>query len=252
MAIALTEDGTTFPASVTVPEDGDDRNAESVLGPFQSLTDRTRNSHSRLEALDNDPRTWAQHQRFNAAHVAASLGVQGEIVYCDASGAPAPKRRTFFLLPRPQGAWVRYTGFGPALQCEVDHHPYQHQIEVPTGCVITHVSALVQQAVAHTADPLKLQLWRETFPVSPAPGTNLPALAQITSAYTGENLYGGTAPARWLVGLSEITAAVDNLLSLLYLSIQSSDNCASGAKDVLYWIAVTMTDPGPRNPGTVA
>jgi hypothetical protein len=40
MAVILTEDPTSYPASVSVPQDGDARNAASVDGPFQSIVNR--------------------------------------------------------------------------------------------------------------------------------------------------------------------------------------------------------------------
>lgn len=40
MAETLVEDGSTYPASITVPEDGDARNAASVVVGFQGLADR--------------------------------------------------------------------------------------------------------------------------------------------------------------------------------------------------------------------
>lgn len=54
-----------FTAIITVPEDGDDRNAASIVPAFQGLTNRTRNARTRLDALTDelaalltDDQTW--------------------------------------------------------------------------------------------------------------------------------------------------------------------------------------------------
>jgi hypothetical protein len=52
MAQVLIE-GTTFAATVSVPEDGDARNAASITTPFQSLTDRTRTLKNRLDVPES-------------------------------------------------------------------------------------------------------------------------------------------------------------------------------------------------------
>jgi len=48
----LTE-ANTFTSAITVPENGEDRNALSIESPFQALTNRTRNILNRLLALEN-------------------------------------------------------------------------------------------------------------------------------------------------------------------------------------------------------
>lgn len=48
MAETLVEDGSTYPISVTVPEDGDARNAASVVVGFQGLADRAKYLYTHL------------------------------------------------------------------------------------------------------------------------------------------------------------------------------------------------------------
>lgn len=48
MSETLVEDGSTYPASVTVPEDGDARNAASVVIGFQALANRCKYLYSKL------------------------------------------------------------------------------------------------------------------------------------------------------------------------------------------------------------
>jgi hypothetical protein len=50
MSETLVEDGSAFPSTVTVPEDGDARNAASVVVGFQSLANRTRHLYTKLTA----------------------------------------------------------------------------------------------------------------------------------------------------------------------------------------------------------
>lgn len=50
MSEVLVEDGSTYPASVTVPEDGDARNAASVVVGFQALADRCKYLVTKLGA----------------------------------------------------------------------------------------------------------------------------------------------------------------------------------------------------------
>lgn len=52
MAHNLTE-ADSFPTNVSVPDGGDDRNAASVEAPFQALTNRSRHSYNRLQALQS-------------------------------------------------------------------------------------------------------------------------------------------------------------------------------------------------------
>jgi hypothetical protein len=51
MSEVLVEDGATFPSSVTVPEDGDARNAASVVTGFQALADRTRHLYKMVTGV---------------------------------------------------------------------------------------------------------------------------------------------------------------------------------------------------------
>lgn len=49
MTTTLVEDGTTYPTSISVPQDGDARNAASVFTAFQALANRTKNLLARLD-----------------------------------------------------------------------------------------------------------------------------------------------------------------------------------------------------------
>jgi hypothetical protein len=51
MSEILVEDGESYPSSIVVPEDGDARNAASVVVAFQALADRTKYFFNRLGAF---------------------------------------------------------------------------------------------------------------------------------------------------------------------------------------------------------
>jgi hypothetical protein len=66
MSKVLTETS-TFPSTVTVPEDGDSRNAASVETPFQALANRTRKLNDRLDVIE-------QAASFDISGAAIALG----------------------------------------------------------------------------------------------------------------------------------------------------------------------------------
>jgi hypothetical protein len=54
-----------FTDPITVPEDGDDRDALSVQTPIQGLANRTRHTSGRVDTLIGTDWTWAHAHRFN-------------------------------------------------------------------------------------------------------------------------------------------------------------------------------------------
>jgi hypothetical protein len=67
MSTVLTDDGSTFEADVTAPDDGDPRNAASLRPALQKLANRTRNSKNRLDILE-------QTASFDVSGAAIALG----------------------------------------------------------------------------------------------------------------------------------------------------------------------------------
>jgi hypothetical protein len=63
-----------FTDPITVPEDGDDRDALSVQTPFQGLANRTRHHQGQLEALTGPEVIWTNEHRFDSqVRVASDL-----------------------------------------------------------------------------------------------------------------------------------------------------------------------------------
>lgn len=77
-----------FTAEVVIPEDGDERDAGSIVPAFQALTNRTRNLLGRVTAFVNGAHIWPQSQSFGG-----DVRIAGAIYYVNQNNELTPRER---------------------------------------------------------------------------------------------------------------------------------------------------------------
>lgn len=162
MAVNLTE-SSNFDANVSVPEDGDDRNAASVEVPFQALTNRSRWLYNTLTAvkaltdvLYTAAHTWAGTSRFDGA---VTLGPGVSPTYSE------PRSFTRTVYPEPQKTWGWESVAGDGISTTTPHEIWRYQLPLPPGATLTGLAVVGNQtstidASAH--NNLRLYLIRMT------------------------------------------------------------------------------------------
>lgn len=151
-----------FPATITVPEDGDPRNAASVRGPFVDLTNRTRHLSGRVDRA---------YQHVLGAGPTATYSLPLHFTTNWDAGAGVP-------------------GFAlDALGSAVDFKPVQwsnvlavavFNLDLPHGAVIDHASVVVDPVGGHGDLPQYPPKW--DLLVAPSSGATPTIIASGTDA----------------------------------------------------------------------
>lgn len=239
MAHPLTE-ADTFTADVSVPDDGDDRNAASVEVPLQSLTNRTRHLLNLLGAFDDTEHTWTAWQRFQGGFTAnVSLGLTGasnEIFYTDEAGVPVPRIRPTYV-PLDDLAWS-----GDAWRTGDDLDTGSIAANVPDAWLrvpvrLPHGARLVRvEARIISAAETKI-IWAHrnhaTAGLFGSGSNTAPAAALGTVLGVDVDQVADTATGSFVVRLRGGNAQVPATVA--------------GTYAVLSWVRLIWLDPGPRN-----
>lgn len=241
MAHPLT-DADVFPPDVSVPDDGDDRNAASVEPAFQALANRTRYLLERLADLKDQAIDWTAHHRFRGGFQSLlNLGLTGgtnEIVYTDEPGALAPRVRTTYIAPDACG-WNNadwQTTFleggystgqvGAAVAGAILRVP----LRLPSGAVLQRVEAVTQA----TNDPIRMQVAR--YRVSGNGSGVREALVEAQA--TGSN---------GLLSCVLNTPIDSDSFVAVRIIAGSTVLPFAGGYGIVGWIRAVWLDPGPRN-----
>jgi hypothetical protein len=186
--------------------------------------------------------SWSGVHRFAAGYIANHWGVSGEVLYADAFGNVAPKARVAYLPLRidghapPLATSVRISHSIGVVQFYTAQGTGFHEVDLPSGCVVTRVEAGVVQTSSGADSFAKLGVRT----VTPSGSTNVLDPETVASA-------GATQ------GVPETLAVdgswtLDNALRRLQLRIEAPNGPGlSGIFLTVYWLKVTYTDPGPRN-----
>jgi hypothetical protein len=237
MATAIVEVD-EFTPTVTVPDPGDDRTAQSVKTGFQAITNRTLYLKNELEAglagYSDLPHTWTAPNTFD--DVLALGGGNNELAYL-----PLARERTVILdataaCPRFGGAIV-LLGAGAA-------SPFGWQWQT-AGNELIWSFRLPHQAI--------LRRVRAAF--SGAVGAAVTVHAYQVEANLGDIIAGGTVVHD--LGATTVTIADTTQLVTHTIPAPLTNNGAlhSYAIDVVVnavggvnaWVEVAFADPGPRN-----
>lgn len=233
-----------FTPAVTVPEDGDDRDALSVKQGFQPLANRTRNLLNRIGAFASGEHTWTAKQTFNALLALGDVLMGGEVKYADAAGSTVTKERRV-QLPltafRPWNQdWVfrhvigtdpSYRGWNKTHDVNADYLVGEFQI--PTNSLLVRVQACVTTTSGGSITMSAGQVFTGVFegdsngslleqPATPITVTN--ASAQIISLDTASSEHVGWASDGFVSFIGSINGGC-----------------------TVHWVKATFRDPGPRN-----
>ncbi len=234
----LTE-SSTFTANVEVPDDGDLVRALSVEPGFQAVANRTK-------YLSDNKVTGPASLLDREIPIADSTS--GKLI--KASGAKVdssneysyatPKTRTVFVpwsLFRVRTGWNQdgadffgATTNGVAM--------YADLLNLPAGCVITSVRVALEPGEARATSGNRMQV--QLFRYIPNTGTFLTTITASGSAVTDD----GNAAAQLVTLSPTYTVIATEWLAVRVVA----GNTAASFNDALYWVEVTYTDPGPRNP----
>jgi hypothetical protein len=239
MSHPLTE-ADAFTADVSVPDDGDDRNAASVEVPLQALTNRTRYLLNLLGAFGDTEHTWTAWQRFQGGLTAnVSLGLTGaanEILYTDETGTPTPRIRVDYI-PLDDLAWS-----GDAWRTGDDLDTGSIAANVPDAWArvpirLPHGARLVRvEARIISASESKI-IWAHRN--------------HATAGVLGSG--SNTAPASGLgtvLGV-DVDQVVDTATGTFVVRLRGGNAqvpaTVAGTYAVLSWVRRIWLDPGPRN-----
>lgn len=220
-----------FTASVTVPEDGDDRNAASVETGFQALTNRTRNLVNRLGALKDQAITWTAWQRFHGGFTSTvGLGLVGntnDVFYTDDVGALMPRVRTTYIpldACAHDGEWLVNNVIAHA---QAPDGYLRVPIELPTGAFLQRVEAAVL-----TGGTMSIACEKRTVDGT---GTTRASLAEGAG---GSGTLG-----------CDVNQPVDRTTSFFATRIRAANAPTpfGGGYGTVSWVRVLWLDPGPRN-----
>lgn len=231
-----------FTDPVSVPEDGDDRNAASVETSFQALANRTRNLKNRLDGLHLNTTFLGQLFKWTGGQVFADPRLRGpsaELRYADADGVPTTRTRKVQL---PLTDLVLLGLLGP-----ITYSPpsaagsgspggiiagaaggiVSGPLRVPRDCLLTAVDMTV---VHPTPGTTHLRVYRVTPPFD---SVDPPAIVQVGS--TISTSIGGTTSPTAPNAIS--TPDVSTLLVEITLAADAR----------LHSVTYTFADVGPRN-----
>lgn len=231
-----------FTPAVTVPEDGDDRDAASVKQGFQPLTNRARYLLNRA-GLGPGGTTHVWNDQHSFTNNVRLTGASNEIEYGDAAGVATLRLRTkVFRLSGTGsngsgGVWESSGDGGVRLISGVGYPAPFFSAELPlvTGSVLTGWRLTTWSAI--DAGPVNVRgsvrLVRQPFAGSAAyPGTE-----KFTTGLAPEDLSES--------GLYE--AITSNATWSLHLAITTLQNTASIIFGMAGGVELSWLDPGPRN-----
>lgn len=227
MPLDLT-DVDAFTDPVTVPEDGDDRDAASVLNAFQALADRTRNHKNRIDTIMTGDPTLEGNVTLEQ-----SLALEGtaEILY-----SPARSRRDY-VLPPVNADWVQFPSSDAQSRCTTASKSVAVRLPVPRGCTLTYV--LVQVSSSGLGGNVSISLTRIT------PDNTFGASGPPTNAFIASANNGGASGYSG-IQIGSISPVADSN-SFIYLQITSSSGADGSNPDTIHSIAYDYSDLGPRN-----
>ena len=239
MPLDLSE-SSVFTTPVTVPEDGDDRDAASVLTAFQALTDRTRNLKTVLDGFDA-----ADHDFTGAVTLDGTTVVNGDLfihgaissdLYAISLYAPTAYWRslpTYTAAIEGNGGAPPYVQRTPAavlFSGTAGANAYLYgEIELPHGTSFDAIRLGYHATADH--DTL-IKVYKYTLNTGTGNGV---------SAQLGSTL---TVPAGSALGVYTVSFAaetVDNSGVRYTFSIDCGDQ-VSGSKATLQWAQAQTTD----------
>jgi hypothetical protein len=238
-----------FTPAVTAPEDGDDRDAESVVQGFQPLANRTRWLSNRAGiGPDGTTHVWPdQHSFTNNVGFAALVrltGAANELEYADAAGMAAPRTRTVVVpMPSMQAYAMDNGWWGGGVwgaSCLQPNIVLRVPLHVPADGLLLSFKIKVLQAHAGTGNSrLSVTLYRRT-----PNGMFDDIVDTICPAYR----HSGT-PGVWeiLTMPADPSYGQGRPSSIMYAEIYSSSVAAGDSPDMVSWMEMTFRDPGPRN-----
>lgn len=202
----------TFDTPITVPQNTDPATAESVVVPFQAVTNRTKYLKNELDTRI----------------------VADEFTY------PTPKAKVKELGIMALGAGA--DGWSPVLgrvESTKDTHPAFFDLDLPGGCVVTGIDVIVTPGAARSSPNRMTAVLTRINADYSTPGSSVESFG--TSAEDD-----GTTGAQLLqqTGLSVTLSSRD---SKAYAIRVFSGNTGSSAADKIHGVRVHYNDPGPRN-----
>jgi hypothetical protein len=235
MAHNLT-DVDTFTSAVTVPDGGDARTAASVEVPFQALSNRSRNNKNRIDGIGVTSGLVATHASGIQAR-AGDVRAFGDFAYCDAAGALLSKPKTI-MLPLSSGFYTEEWEFlhpSSSMTAKVYGADAVFPLPVCTGQRITLVR-VGHHYFGGGGTPPSFTVYRRVVDK---------ATPNIGTSFVEVNVTGVFAPAptpQVMTSGPISTSVVNRALEDWRIQVR-----AGAQGDNLFWIEITVSDPGPRN-----
>ncbi len=212
-----------FDSPVSVPIDTDSRNAASVEGPFQQLTNRTRNLALRVGG-ESGSSTWT---------------------YTDSAGNPITHTRLALVGPRVgrgEAGWI-YTQQDSAF-CNVNSHKlFIDFVSIVTNLAnITQIQALVKPGEARATEGNRMSL--KFYRIATGAEFTSPFGVPVETVFGSEDFDDGTAN-RQVLTTGTFSDAAKRDQNLLVARIVAG-NTATTFNDQFYGIRVLHDEFGPR------
>jgi len=216
----------TFTSAVTVPDGGDPRTAASVELPFQAVANRTRNVKNRLDAL-------ASGLNVTAGDVRAS----SDFEYCDATGAAVSVTRTIMVPLENTGPGLDWSKALGKLTSTATFGTCEIRLPVVTGARVTMVRVAYQNAVSGARAVVNVTRKVATKGATPGFNTNI-------ERSDSDGTPGTTLTTPQIMSTGVFSSTVVNLATEEWYAAIA---CSGAEGDVILWVELTMSDPGPRN-----